>query len=252
MCANQEATVFARWPDFRILSCARCHFRFINTTAPDYPAEAQYVYDELQIGPIRPALPHIQRRVRDVLSFKQPPGRTLDIGCGKGEVALALRQVGFEATGIDMKSRVMSHLQERHPEVHWRCATASELAGLSERFDVLTLYHVLEHITDPRAALATVKALANPGALIVVEVPNVAGWKALLQGPRWGYYKIDHVNYFRPRDLHRLAADLDLTVLATRGYQHFSYPQYVLWKDVIKGALGVVGFQDVVSVFLRA
>ena len=63
---------------------------------------------------------------------------------------------------------------------------------------------------------------------------------------------MDHVNYFRPNDLHRLAADLDLTVLATRGYQHFSYPQRVLWKDAVKGVLAMVGFQDVVSVFLRA
>jgi 2-polyprenyl-3-methyl-5-hydroxy-6-metoxy-1,4-benzoquinol methylase len=252
MCGDGRSNRFARWSNFKIETCLTCGFRYIDTSAPEYPADAQYHYDEAEIGPIDPKRPHIQRRVRDVLRFRHLPAHALDIGCGKGETALALEKAGFSVTGIDMKSRVMAHLQARYPEVSWRCAATSELAGLSERFDVLTMYHVLEHIADPRMALARVKALANPGALIVIEVPNVSGWKARLQGQRWGYYKIDHVNYFRPTDLHRLAADLDLTVLATRGYQHFSYPQDVQWKDTIKGMLGLIGFQDVVSVFLRA
>jgi len=91
-----------------------------------------------------------------------------------------------------------------------------------------------------------------PTASALKTYAAVAGLKARLLGKRWDYYKVDHVNYFRASDLRRLAADLDLTVLMTRGYQHFSYPQHVLWKDVIKGALGLVGFQDVVSVFLYA
>lgn len=49
----------------------------------------------------------------------------------------------------------------------------TDLVGLDDRFDVLTMYHVLEHIPNPIAAMATVKELAKPGGLIVVEVPNV-------------------------------------------------------------------------------
>ncbi len=58
-------------------------------------SNAQYVYDEPEIGEIRPLQPHIQRRVKDVLAFKRPPGRSLDVGCGKGETALALAAQGF-------------------------------------------------------------------------------------------------------------------------------------------------------------
>lgn len=252
ICGETGAKVFGQWPEFRIDQCHACGFRYIDTADPGYPADAQYHYDEPEIGLIRPDLPHIQRRVRDILRHQSPPGRALDIGCGKGEVALALNRSGFVATGSDMKCRIMTHLQAHHSEVEWLNATAEELAALPQRFDVLTLYHVLEHVSDPRAVLASVKELANSGALIVIEVPNVAGLNARLRGQRWEYYKVDHVNYFRARDLHRLAADLDLTVLETRGYQHFSYPQNVPWKDAIKGALALVGFRDVVSVFLRA
>ncbi len=252
LCLCADSGVFAGWPDFSVRQCRGCGFRFVDISAPEYPQNAQYAHDEPEIGPILPGFPHVQRRVRDVLRFKRPPGRALDIGCGKGELSLALHERGFECAGIDMKPRIISHLQAHFPQVAWRCASTADLAALSGRFDVLTMYHVLEHISDPKAALRAVKALANPGALIVIEVPHVGGLEAQWKGPRWHYYKADHVNYFRASDLRRLAADLDLTVLAVRGYQHFSYPQDVLWKDLIKGAMAWLGFQDVISVFLRS
>jgi hypothetical protein len=113
------------------------------------------------------------------------------------------------------------------------------------------MYHVLEHIPDPISALATVKNLAKSGALIVVEVPNVGGLKARLLGKKWNYYKVDHVNYFRKRDLLNIGNKLGLKTLTIRGYQHFSYPQNVMWKDLIKGFAGICGFQDVISAFYR-
>ena len=45
-----------------------------------------------------------------------------------------------------MNARIITHLQAAYPEVAWHCAHASELAVLPGRFDVLTMYHVLEHI----------------------------------------------------------------------------------------------------------
>lgn len=252
ICASTAATPFARWPDFSVQDCRSCGFRFVDTSAPAYPEDAQRAHDEADIGPLRPWLPHIQRRVADVLRYKRPPGKVLDIGCGKGELTLALHEKGFVCTGIDLKARVIEQLQAQCPTVLWRRVLTADLAAMTERFDVLTMYHVLEHVSSPKEVLAGVKALANPGALIVIEVPNVGGWEARLKGRGWHYYKADHVGYFRRSDLQRLAADLDLTVLGIRGYQHFSYPQNVWWKDVIKGVLGRLGFQDVMSVFLRA
>jgi len=251
LCLSSDSSTYATWSDFNVRQCDDCGFRYIDTSDQNYPARAQYLYDEKEIGTIDPALPHIQRRVRDVLRFKKSLGNVLEIGCGKGEVALALQQIGFDCTGIDMKSRIMVHLKARHPEVDWRSITTSDLAALSERFDVLTMYHVLEHVTDPRSVLASVKALAKPDALIVIEVPNVGGWKARLKGQSWNYYKVDHVNYFRKSDLRKLAGLLELEILDIRGYQHFSFPQNNLFKDFLKGMLALAGFQDVISIFCR-
>ena len=252
LCVSAVSAAYASWPEFSVHQCSECGFRFVDTTRAHDSQDARSANDQPVTTAPLPGLPHIQRRVRDVLHFKQPPGRALDVGCGRGELALALHDRGFESSGIDMQAGVIDYLRAHCPQVSWHCASIVNLAGMAERFDVLTLYHVLEHVADPGATLAMVRGLANPGALIVIEVPNVGGLEAKLKGRRWHYYQADHLHYFRIRDLQRLAAQLGLQVLEVRGYQHFSYPQDVWWKDRVKSAVGWLGFQDVISVFLRA
>ena len=252
ICGSSKSSVSNTWENFAVQQCHECGFRFIDTSSPAYPRDAQYTFDEAEIGPIRPSLPHVQRRVRDILALRKAPGRALDIGCGRGEVSIALSQRGFRCMGIDMKPKLIEHLQSHFPQIEWRCGTTADLVESNDRFDVVTMYHVLEHISEPRKVLSEAKTLTEPGALIVVEVPNVGGLEARLKRRDWHYYKVDHVGYYRVRDLQRIALDLGLRIVAIRGYQHFSYPQDVLWKDIIKGAMARVGFQDVVSVFLEA
>ena len=150
-----------------------------------------------------------------------------------------------------MKARIIGTLQREQPMVRWMQAMTDDLEEMGEKFDVITLYHVLEHLTDPVSSLKRILRVAGEGALLVIEVPNAGGWEAKIKNRRWHYYKVDHVNYFRPKDLRRLAVLCGLKVLDVRGYQHFSYPQGVLWKDLIKGGLAGVGFRDVVSIFLQ-
>jgi 2-polyprenyl-3-methyl-5-hydroxy-6-metoxy-1,4-benzoquinol methylase len=251
LCNESRRTVFHQWPTFAVNECSACGFRFIDTASPDYPKDAQYVYDEPGEFKVNSQQPHIQRRVRDILQFNHPPGRALDVGCGKGEVSLALAQAGFDCTGLDMKERLIRHLQRQQPTVRWMRAMTDELERMGEQFDVITLYHVLEHVSKPIECLVNLKRLLRPGGLLVLEVPNVGGWEARLKGYRWHYYKVDHVNYFRPNDLVRAAKMAGLQVVGVKGYQHFSHPQNVWWKDFVKGSLARLGFQDVISVFLR-
>ena len=166
LCAATDFSVFSRWPDFTVQQCQKCGFRCVDPSAPEYPEDAQYVYDEPGEIRVRPEQPHIQRRVRDVLRWQCPPGRALDVGCGRGEVSLALAERGFECTGLDMKERIISHLQRNQPSVRWLRAMTHELESVGEQFDVITLYHVLEHVSDPVSCLRSILRVARQGALV--------------------------------------------------------------------------------------
>lgn len=250
MCGESSRRVIARRENFRVMGCPRCDFGFIDLEDPGYPGDAQYHCDEAP-GEINPRQPHIERRVRDILRFRKPPGSAIDIGCGKGEVSLRLAEAGFKCAGLDFKPRLIRFLRERAPQIEWIERDASSLADEGRRFDVVTLYHVLEHIPRPLEVFGDFVRLLEPGGLLVVEVPNAGGLRARWQGGRWHYCKVDHVNYFKERHLRQLGHKWGLEVVDVRHFYHLSYPQGHPLKDAVKGALAVVGMADVIGAFYR-
>jgi len=248
ICQQDDATAFAAFPRFTVEECGGCGFKFVDVTAPDYPENAQYVHDE-PIGAVRPHQPHLMRRVRDIMRLRPPPASALDIGCGKGEMPLLLAEHGYRAAGLEMKQHYVEYLCQRHPGPRWLACDVAQLANTGELFDVISLYHVLEHVARPLEFLGHVRRICAPGALMVVEVPNAGGFEARLKGRKWHYYKVDHVSYFTERDLLAMADRTGWRVLKVKGYQHFSHPQHVWWKDAVKSGLACLGFKDVISIF---
>ncbi len=118
-------------------------------------------------------------------------------------------------------------------------------------FDVVSLYHVLEHLPNPLEAMRIIIKSVRPGGIVVIEVPNVRGLTARLKGSHWHYYLNHHVNYFGPSDLVRMSAVINCQVLEVRGDYDFTYPIGLKWKVAIKSVLRSIGFRDVVTLVMR-
>jgi cyclopropane fatty-acyl-phospholipid synthase-like methyltransferase len=148
-----------------------------------------------------------------------PGRRWLDIGCGPGTlVSLAVRR-GLDAFGLEQCAEA---LHDAPPELARRVFTGTEqdLIRRGEEFDLLTLFHSLEHMTRPFHYLKSLQhLLRRPGGLIV-QVPNLSSWQARLFGRRW--YGLDC-----PRHVCNYTMDALLLLLDRAGYQverirHFS------------------------------
>jgi 2-polyprenyl-3-methyl-5-hydroxy-6-metoxy-1,4-benzoquinol methylase len=251
LCGSTRYQPFQAWENFRVLSCIDCGFHFTDLTTWSYPYTTADYYDDQTLAMVDAAQPHIQRRVREIQRFVRC-GRSLDIGCGIGESALAMSAAGFEAEAIDESRRAIDQARALGPKVKWHCGTVLEYADRLGTFDVVTLYHVLEHIPFPLAALEKIQRFVAPGGLLVLEVPNVEGLHARLKGRNWQYFEQHHVNYFSRRHLRILAEHLGFKVLSLSGFYHLSHPQNVWWKDTLKAALGTLGFEDVISITMQA
>lgn len=140
-------------------------------------------------------------RLREVSDL--PPGRLVDLGCGKGHFVAAARAAGWDAIGTD-SSQVAA-------------AAAKGLYGLEivvgdlvdvpldGPFDVVTMWHVLEHVHDPARALARARDLLVPGGRLVVSVPNAASFQARVFGAEWFHLDREHHLYhFTPAALRTL------------------------------------------------
>lgn len=251
LCSSTNNILFHEWPDFRIVDCVNCGFRFTDLTAWSYPYQVSDYYADVSLRTVdAPESAWIARRVKAILKYCKC-GRSIDIGCGLGEVAIAMQKRGFDAEGMDESKNAIDLLKQSYPTMVWHCGSVHDVLPKLGSFDVVTLYHVLEHIPDPVGAMRNILTSVRPGGIVVLEVPNVKGLSARLRGHRWRYYLHHHVNYFGPSDLMKIGSTLDCEVLDVFGDYDFTYPTGSKWKVAIKSILKKIGFKDVVTIVMR-
>ena len=107
----------------------------------------------------------------------------LDVGCAVGTFLDYLHsQFGVRAAGVDFKD-LSSAPTLGHVEFH--CGLFYEAALGDQRFDLVTMWHFLEHDYDPIRSLATARRVLKPGGLMVVEVPRLDSRTFQWFGDRW-------------------------------------------------------------------
>lgn len=138
------------------------------------------------------------------LSRGLPRGaRVLDVGCGRGTLLRAFADRGFEVHGTEV-SAAAAHGADPRARLHITSGLAE--AGLSEgSFDQVVLWHVFEHLPDPRGTIAEIGRLLKPGAKVVIAVPNFSSLQARWTGAGW--FHLDpprHLFHFPVAALRRL------------------------------------------------
>ncbi len=136
----------------------------------------------------------------------------LDVGCGSG-LFLALAQgSGFASHGMDVSARAVRVVREQYG-IEARQGAVGDDVWEGLQFDFVTLFHVLEHLTDPGAALAYARALLKPGGSLIVQVPNLSSLQSRFFGSRW--YGLDvprHIINFTPTGLRLLLDKAGLVI----------------------------------------
>ena len=134
----------------------------------------------------------------------EPDAAVLDAGAGRGRLVAALRERGYRAEGIDPWPRA--------PGI----AQASVEEHQAEGLDAVVLWHVLEHVADPLAALRRVRGWLRPGGALVVATPNIDSLQARIAGSAWFHLDVPrHRTHFTPRGLDELVARAQLEPVRT-------------------------------------
>jgi SAM-dependent methyltransferase len=212
----------------QLVVCTRCGLGRCDPLPT--PAEVRAFYpDEYYGEPGTKFQPLVERLVRWVgqrhigfLTRALPAGaRVLDVGCGRGVILGPLADRGFEVHGQEISAEAA-----RGADPRARIAVAARLsdAGYATGyFDEVVVWHVLEHLPDPRGAVEEIRRILRPGGRLVVAVPNFSSLQARSTGAAWFHLDLPrHLYHFPLAALRELLEGVGFRVLEEH---HFSLRQ---------------------------
>lgn len=167
-------------------------------------------------------------------------GPLLDVGCSSGLFLEEAERRGWSVRGVE-PSQSLSERARRRLGDRVETASFEGYGGAGAPFAAITLWDVLEHVTDPRAFLSKASSLLAPGGVIVVNVPRRDSPMARLLGRRWPLLLPEHLYYFTPRSLRRLSERAGLRTVAFHPHPVFFSLGYVLHRLAQHGFPGTRG-----------
>jgi 2-polyprenyl-3-methyl-5-hydroxy-6-metoxy-1,4-benzoquinol methylase len=143
---------------------------------------------------------NISDKVKTVTRANSGTGRLLDIGCGTGDFLSVAKSVGWQTVGFEPNDKARNLALSKGVEL---VAETTDLPDAS--FDVITMWHVLEHVPDVEAQIKELRRLVKPGGTIVIAVPNFKSVDAKYYGKFWAAYDVPrHLWHFSKTAIKKL------------------------------------------------
>lgn len=215
--------------DFTVAVCRACGS---GVTTPLVGGEDLGAYYPSRYGPYEDPANPVVRLVSRVIRHRQSrralttfpvvalraagPGRGIDVGCGRGDLAAALIGAGWRMAGIEPSPEAAANARARGVDV--RVGTLADCALEPSTYDAAVFQHSLEHTAEPLTDLGRIRDALRPGGLVAITVPNFGNWQARRLRSRWYHLDVPrHRSHFTRAGLEALTAraGLELTALRT-------------------------------------
>ncbi|NNV53837.1 class I SAM-dependent methyltransferase [Limnovirga soli] len=213
--------------NFSIWHCQQCNGRFTQHV-PDaasigaYYQSADYIsHSDTKKGLVN-RLYHFVRSytlqskknlVKEV--SRRQNGVLLDVGAGTGAFAATMQQANWQVTGLEPDAIARENAMRNHG---LPLESLSQLFSFpAQSFDVITMWHVLEHVHDLHPYIKTFQKILKQQGVLIIAVPNYTSYDATLYNRYWAAYDVPrHLYHFSPQSMQQLMAQHGFIVDAYR------------------------------------
>lgn len=275
LCGSDNIKLLYKKGDFNILKCNSCRFIFndrwnILSDEIRFDSEKSLNVDKVKTRFNEEKVLYYERFRKELLGISRfkKIGKILDIGCGYGYFLELAKKEGWETRGIDCDKSAVEFCKE-FLSLEVTCGKLDEKQYPEKHFDVVTLFHALEHIPDFQQTISKVKKIIKPHGLIVIDVPNVNDLRRVLLRQDWAMFKEEHLWYFsvptirlllerygfrileiRPHGGSEISFTLDRIFKIDTKKLHSTYFNYLKpIKNIFTSALNFLGFNEDILIY---
>ena len=212
----------------RLVTCAACAMIYENPRFPDEIILAGYTSSEegghdsqyrMRVQSFHRALVKLARRL--------PPkgSRILDIGTAGGAFLDAADRFGYQAFGLEPSKFLAEQGNGRGLKIQRGTIVDHPFEPAS--FDMVCLWDVIEHLTDPKGALVDIRRLLRADGILLINFPDIGTWQARLAGRRFWWLLSVHLHHFKRKTISEICV--------RTGFETFHFQRY--WQTLEFGYL---------------
>ena len=228
---------------FVLVDCQQCHLLFANPRphqqeiskyyqSQDYISHAGKWRSPMDVvyGWARHYM--LARKERWLREFQPNPGDLLDVGCGVGSFLKFCESRDWKVQGIEPNTKAAAIARQKQLTIN------ESLDAISQKFDAITLWHVLEHIHDLKSTLNTLKYALRKDGHLFIAVPNHRSFDARSYGDHWAGYDVPrHLYHFDQSNIKQLASQLKMKLVKTIPLKLDAYYVSILSEKYKNGSI---------------
>lgn len=154
----------------------------------------------------------LNKKVNLINELKYEKGNLLDIGAGTGDFLDRAKNSGWRTYGVEPNKKARTIAKHKNIELNDDLTNVMDI-----KYDIITLWHVLEHVTDVHKSLSQIKSLLKPNGILIIAVPNYKSFDANHYKEFWAGYDVPrHLWHFSKNSIKVLGREFGLQVLKTK------------------------------------
>jgi len=183
-------------PEGSLYRCASCG-QLLSSCTQDWYNESMEEFDN-PVGTVpqgsldkryNQRISKILIEAQKQLAYKVDTIASLDVGCSSGALLQVAQRCGFDAHGVE-PAELAAQTAARIPNTHVFTGFLHDAKYPDNHFDIITLFEVIEHLTDPISIVQEVARILKPGGIFLIGTGNADSWTVQVQGEKWEYFDI--------------------------------------------------------------
>lgn len=223
-----SCTSFGHGQHEEIIECLECGLVALKERPSMQELENEYrqVVDPLYSEEKEGRYLTFRNVVKEVQKYV-PSGKLLDVGCYCGYFLDVAREARYEVEGLELSTWAAEQARLLGLSIH---SDTLSCLPFDENYVAVTLWDVIEHLSDPREELLKIHRLLKKDGYLFLSTINVGSLLARLMGPRWPWLMDMHIFYFTPKTITRLLEQTGFHLVRIHNYTHIISSEYFIKK----------------------